>query len=427
MPRLALILPLVIPLAACNWTIDLRDHDKPAPDAPSGQRIEVEGSAFYPERIALPASARLMVRVDTITDDGRTTAASLSRDLDGQQVPIPLRFGFEVPPGTRALVLDLAVRDGARLLRSSDPVLLQPRGGRAETGRVRLLSPDQAAFGRAWHCGPHALVFGRLGGEQKLRIDGGLQGLEQVPAASGVRFRSRQTPDLFIHRKGDGLVLQIGDRTFNDCRRLEAVTPPSSALGQEPGWHLELATDRMVLQADYGQSTYRAPLLETRVVGRSTRFVAADAFGAMLASFTRGVCRDSATGQPHPYTVRVQTTEHDLTGCGGQPIELLTGSTWRVRAIDSRPLPDGADITLHFDGDGMLSGKAACNRYRARFEVTGEGLRIEPAAATKMACAEALMEAERHFFHRLAGVRRFDLEDGELTLIADLGEIVARR
>jgi heat shock protein HslJ len=43
-----------------------------------------------------------------------------------------------------------------------------------------------------------------------------------------------------------------------------------------------------------------------------------------------------------------------------------------------------------------------------------------------MACADPLMEAEQHFFHRLAGVRRFDLEDGELTLIADLGEIVAR-
>lgn len=425
MPRFALTLPVVFALAACNWTVDLRDEAAPEPDAPSGERIEVEGSAFYPERVALPASAHLTVQVYAITDHGRVHAAGLSRALDGQQVPIPLRFGFEVPPATRALVLDLAVRDGARVLRSSEPVLLDPRAGRAEAGRVRLLSPNQVAFGQAWRCGPHELVFGRLGGEQKLRIDGGLQGLEQVPADSGLRFRSRQQPDLSVHRSGDGLMLQIAERTIGDCRRLEAIAPPTRALGQEPGWHLELEAERMVLQADYGQSTYRVPLLETRVVGRSTRFIAADAFGAMLASFTRGVCRDSATGQPHPYTVRVQTTEHDLTGCGGQPIELLTGSTWRVRAIDSRRLSDGADITLHFDSDGMLSGKAACNRYRARFEVTGEGLRIEPAAATKMACADPLMEAEQHFFHRLAGVRRFDLDDGELTLIADLGEIVA--
>ena len=45
------------------------------------------------------------------------------------------------------------------------------------------------------------------------------------------------------------------------------------------------------------------------------------------------ICRDSMTGMPYPETVTVETREQTLRGCGGAPIELLTGREWVVEDI----------------------------------------------------------------------------------------------
>src|SRR5690606_41593790 len=82
------------------------------------------------------------------------------------------------------------------------------------------------------------------------------------------------------------------------------------------------------------------------------------------------------------------------------------------------------------EADGALSGSGGCNRYRASYEVTGEGIRIGPAAATRIACPEPETNAqEMHFFDVLERVDRFDIaEDGSLVLYAfDEPVIVAAR
>lgn len=121
------------------------------------------------------------------------------------------------------------------------------------------------------------------------------------------------------------------------------------------------------------------------------------------------------SGMPHPWQVRVETgTGRVLTGCGGDPASLLAGE-WRLVAAGGSALPEGGTIRL--DG-GQVSGRAVCNRFTGGYDLTGEGLRFTPLAATKMACPGEGMQAEASIFAALAAVDRFDLDDGgRLVLI----------
>jgi heat shock protein HslJ len=83
-------------------------------------------------------------------------------------------------------------------------------------------------------------------------------------------------------------------------------------------------------------------------------------------------------------------------------------------------------MTLKFGEDGRLSGRAACNRYTAGYELGGEGLTIERPAVTRMACREPRLMLEGRFLQLLKSVNRFDIgEDGELILIGASGRITA--
>jgi heat shock protein HslJ len=90
---------------------------------------------------------------------------------------------------------------------------------------------------------------------------------------------------------------------------------------------------------------------------------------------------------------------------------------------------DASNVTLVFGPAGRVFGSGGCNHYNGAAELTGEGLRFGPLAATMMACPEALMAQEGLFFQTLDRVDRFDISpDGALLLIA-AGETVltARR
>jgi heat shock protein HslJ len=135
-----------------------------------------------------------------------------------------------------------------------------------------------------------------------------------------------------------------------------------------------------------------------------------------------------------------------LAGCAGtggakaQPPEVreagaeqLIGTEWVLESI----LIDGRDggftrkeledldmadaYTLSF-GQDRISGKGAPNRYHSPCQ-TGEGraLRIAPVASTLMASfREPAGLKEGDYFQYLAGVSRWDLEDGRLCLSAQI-------
>jgi heat shock protein HslJ len=196
------------------------------------------------------------------------------------------------------------------------------------------------------------------------------------------------------------------------------------ARGQEPSWSLQITGDQLQWQA--GDQTFTAQMRPAP--SASGMRLAGMHESQIIEVWTKArVCRDSMSGMPHPYEVLVRLDERRYAGCGGEPAALLQGE-WQVSAL-AGGLPMGAQLTLQFDARGRVSGRAGCNRYTSGYTLSGEGLRIAPGAATRMACAPEFMDVEGRYLRQLAAVQRFDIgEDGTLQLIgAQDQRIVARR
>ncbi|NCD21034.1 MAG: META domain-containing protein [Actinobacteria bacterium] len=97
-------------------------------------------------------------------------------------------------------------------------------------------------------------------------------------------------------------------------------------------------------------------------------------------------------------TVRITFTAQDTA---------LEGTDWRVTAYNNgrqavvSVLVD-TELTVSF-GDGMVSGSAGCNRYRASFESDGRRVAVGPALSTRRICSspEGVMEQEAAFLQAL--------------------------
>jgi heat shock protein HslJ len=201
------------------------------------------------------------------------------------------------------------------------------------------------------------------------------------------------------------------------------------AMGNEPSWRLDVNDSEMSLLTDFGQTRVAAPAPTVAVTGASRTFVARSAQGEMTATFIDRVCIDTMSGMPHPQSVTVVAGDQTLAGCGGEPASLLHGAEWTVVAIDGKPLVGGSKPTLTFAPDGRLTGHASCNRFMSEYTLSGEGLVIAPAAATKMMCEPSLMDQERAFLAALSATQGFSISaDGALLLrTGDGRNIEARR
>ncbi|HEV7257575.1 MAG TPA: META domain-containing protein [Bosea sp. (in: a-proteobacteria)] len=204
--------------------------------------------------------------------------------------------------------------------------------------------------------------------------------------------------------------------------------PPYSARGQEPGWHLTVSQDNIVLEMAAGER-FQAPTPRARRTGRRARYDIVFGGRPSRVAIERRLCHDTMSGMPHPDSVAIFGLGAVLRGCGGLPRDLLGTDEWTVTQIGGKPALAKAGATLQFLEDSALVGKASCNRFRATFKLTGEGLSIGPAAATMMACEPAIMQQEQVLLRQLEGVVGFDIRpNGNLVLKGKAGEaLVARR
>ena len=253
-------------------------------------------------------------------------------------------------------------------------------------------------------------------------------------------MRSRVFLDDILLRD-TGPVLLDATRRSADLGELQLFTPaqlgldsesadlpmPERASGNEPGWMLQIEDDhRARLVRDYGQVEDSLQILQQDRAGDLIQVFARNEDTGIVAAFHSRICRDSATGMPHPWQASVQTLDDGaLNGCGGDPLSLLTSAEWRIERVGAEEVPDEISMTLLFDDDSRLSGQSACNRYFADYRLSGEGLEIKQPGATLMACAEQQMELERAFFERLPEIRHFDISaDGRLLLKSTDGDVV---
>jgi heat shock protein HslJ len=248
-----------------------------------------------------------------------------------------------------------------------------------------------------------------------------------APAASGMLFRALGQETTFFHGKGKEALVEIEGRRLPTCRQAEPPALPFRARGQEPGWNVALADGVAELVLDYGEQRVSLPLFATSSEGRVTRFRAADGTHRMAMDVARRQCNDSMSGMPFPYVVALEFDDRVLTGCGGEPVDLLRGHEWVVEDLDGGGIIDSSRISIEFDAEsGRVHGLASCNRYSAGYALGGEGLSFSGATATRRACAPALMHQEQKFFQILAGTYRFDIDaTGALLLSGSAGSMKA--
>ena len=201
------------------------------------------------------------------------------------------------------------------------------------------------------------------------------------------------------------------------------------AVGNEPGWTLDIGGGRLSLVADYGATKVDAPLPAPIQLEAAKRYLAKAADGRSLdVTLIETICADTMTGMPRPITVEVVLDGRTLKGCGGEPTSLLRGKTWVVEDISGRGVLAPSRFTLVFGQSGRLTGTGACNPYSASYLLSGEGLSVTMPISGMRSCAPPQMAQEAQFLEVLRGVQRFEItKERALRLhAADGGSITAR-
>lgn len=197
---------------------------------------------------------------------------------------------------------------------------------------------------------------------------------------------------------------------------LDSLAGDYVARGNEPGWRVTVGAETVDIVAAYGEDERSTPRSGSQVTDMGRTLVMPQ-INARLSVEDR-LCHDDMSGMPYPQRAVLTLDGQEYRGCGGEARSLLTGAEWRIEDVMNGGVVDGAEVTIGFDAEGRAFGRAACNRFSGGYELTGEGISFGPMAATKMACAPALMDLETKVFEALGQVRRFDVDEtGALLLI----------
>jgi heat shock protein HslJ len=148
------------------------------------------------------------------------------------------------------------------------------------------------------------------------------------------------------------------------------------ALGQEPGWTLELDQGRsMEYTGDYGNTKFATPAPEP-VVDTATRAV----------------------------TYSARTEAHTLV----------------VGGVAALPAGTQREAHIRIDLEGRhVKGSTGCNSLSGPVTIDTQTIRFGPLATTRAACADtALARQERELVAALGAANRFIVADGHLTLSA---------
>ncbi len=193
-----------------------------------------------------------------------------------------------------------------------------------------------------------------------------------------------------------------------------ASTSAYLALGQEPGWSLEITADQLRYTGDYGAVKIAEPNPGARTSSDSRSYA-----GTRLAvTITPGPCTDTMSGRRFAEKVIVVADLKTVSGCGGAllPPANLVGSLWRFTHIGGTPVADEGRTELRF-AEGQLSGSAGCNRFTGGYQLAGSTLTPGALAGTRMACMGPAAEQESRFFALMGGSVTMDFApDGAMML-----------
>ncbi len=176
------------------------------------------------------------------------------------------------------------------------------------------------------------------------------------------------------------------------------------AIGTEPFWDLEIGRDMVF--TDRGNNNFRV----VEPTPRPINGVAGEIYQTprLNVNIVHSRCSDGMSDRSYPDTVQVTVDGRQFRGCGapiaffgqvgetGQPnypgsgAMVLTGTNWRVVAINGRPTPPN-NFYMNFLPD-RIGAKFGCNSLGAGYRVAGNILNAGAVIATRMACPDMSFE-----------------------------------
>jgi uncharacterized membrane protein/membrane-bound inhibitor of C-type lysozyme len=152
-----------------------------------------------------------------------------------------------------------------------------------------------------------------------LHLAGGDVRLPQVASASGAKYVEGGTTfwskggKATLEFQGDKLSC-LGRRDPWDEARSRGIV--LRAIGQEPGWQLEIGGDSVHLLYDYAEQEVSAPVPAAQRAGGTTTWDAAAGEQRLRAVADEKRCADAMSGEAFPLTVTVEIDGRQLHGCG---------------------------------------------------------------------------------------------------------------
>ena len=203
------------------------------------------------------------------------------------------------------------------------------------------------------------------------------------------------------------------------------------AVGQEPGWTLDIGPREMRFSGAYGEGPVVQP------TPRAINGFAGEIYQTLRlnVNVAHGQCRDGMSGRVWPDKVQVRADNRSFEGCGGPsdiaspPVTAggpLAGSHWRVASVNGRGTPVAGDYRMDFTGD-RVSARFGCNSFSATYLIDRDMVSTGPLMSTKMACMGEAGSFESQGSAVLGLPARVRFEPGRLSLINNAGIIELER
>lgn len=187
-----------------------------------------------------------------------------------------------------------------------------PSGGAGETASSPVIDCGRLAF--------HAVMHEK---QATLYLPGIALSLPRRSSGSGARYAASNH---VLRRQGKNVSFTTPERHFPQCHLRHDYNAWANAwlrgvdfraVGQEPGWILEISKGRNIdLRWQYGKRHLEAPVPPVSRQQALFRYrTTSDAHRLVIEVMDRP-CRDSMKGDAHDYAVRVHVDDTILLGCG---------------------------------------------------------------------------------------------------------------
>jgi heat shock protein HslJ len=200
------------------------------------------------------------------------------------------------------------------------------------------------------------------------------------------------------------------------------------ALGDEPGWSLQIKSDGSIAFNDINGNQRKASLSEKILLndGAGFRYVLQTETGLLEVRFWEKSCIDKMSGENFPFEVAVKLDYTSYTGCGGPTFNHRIQDSWVVAAIDGNPIYPQNDnkipLLSMIPEAGKIAGNDGCNQFTGKFYSGLGKIEIGPLAITKMACKDSLDQIIQKFLSQ--GSFNYQLLGQQMELTGKNGQIM---